>query len=77
MAKKIVKFVKKYLNDVELIVCQCEAGISRSAGIAAGLAKCIDGDDDYFFKRYLPNSLVYSMIRKEWLYGDEKHVIKW
>ena len=67
-ARRIAEFVRKAMagNRLKLIVCQCEAGISRSAGIAAALAKCIDGDDRYFFKHFIPNSLVYSLIIKEW-----------
>lgn len=68
MARRIVVFVRKALaaGGLQLIVCQCEAGISRSAGIAAALAKCINGDDKYFFKHFGPNTLVYSLIIKEW-----------
>lgn len=65
-ADKIVSFIKKYANDIEMIIIHCEAGISRSAGVAAALSKCINGDDEIFFKRYLPNSLVYSSIIKKW-----------
>lgn len=65
-AKRIIKFVKRYLDKIELIVCQCDAGISRSAGVTAALSKCINDDDEYFFKHYLPNSLVHSTILKEW-----------
>ena len=66
MAKEIVDFVEEYRYVVGTIIRQCEAGISRSAGIAAALSKCINGDDKYFFNRYLPNSLVYSKIIKAW-----------
>ena len=65
-AKQIIDFIKKYIDNIELIIVQCDAGISRSAGVAAALSKCLNGDDEYFFKRYLPNSLVYSTIMKEW-----------
>lgn len=65
-AEKIIKFVKKYLDKIELIVCQCDAGISRSAAVAAALSKCLNKNDEYFFKKYLPNSLVYSTILKVW-----------
>jgi predicted protein tyrosine phosphatase len=65
-AKKIIEFVKKYLNKIELIVVQCDAGISRSAAVAAALSKCLNNDDEYFFKHYLPNSLVYKTILKKW-----------
>ena len=69
-AKQLVDFVRKYLNDIELIICQCDAGISRSAGMAAALSKCIENDDKIFFKNYLPNSLVYSTILKIWQLGE-------
>lgn len=65
-AQEIVKFVNQYFNKVDLIVVNCAAGISRSAGVAAALSKCLTGEDAYFFERYIPNSLVYSTIIKEW-----------
>ena len=34
-AKQVWNFIQRYKNEVRLIVVQCEAGISRSAGIAA------------------------------------------
>ena len=36
-AKEVIEFVNKYKDEVELIICHCEAGISRSAGLAAAL----------------------------------------
>jgi predicted protein tyrosine phosphatase len=36
-AKRVIEFVNKYKDEVELIICHCEAGISRSAGLAAAL----------------------------------------
>jgi predicted protein tyrosine phosphatase len=65
-ARKIIKFVKEYQDKVEVIVVNCAAGISRSAGVAASLSKCMTGDDIYFFNHYLPNSLVYATMIKEW-----------
>jgi len=67
-ARDILRFVKQHKDNIELIVCQCEAGISRSAGVAGALAKILNGDDTEFFKKYLPNSLVYNTILKEY-YG--------
>lgn len=64
-ARQIVDFVKAHLDLVEVIVCQCDAGISRSAGTAAALSKYITGSDEFYFKHYLPNSLVYSTILNE------------
>ena len=65
-AKRIVKFVKKY-QHLSLLICQCEAGISRSAGVAAALNKCINGSDEYYYKNYVPNSLVYRMVMNAWM----------
>lgn len=65
-AKQIIEFVRRYSDKIDLIICQCAAGISRSAGVAAALSKCLNGEDGYFFKNYLPNSLVYSTILKVW-----------
>jgi len=64
MAKKIWGFVEKFKDKVQLIVVNCEAGISRSAGVAAALSKALNGDDDDFFAKYLPNRLVYRALLK-------------
>jgi len=64
-AKDILKFVNRYKDEIELIIINCEAGISRSAGVAGALSKILNGDDSYFFKHYLPNMLVYRTILEE------------
>ena len=53
----------------EGVIAHCEAGISRSAGVAAALAAFFNGDDsDYFATRgysagrYAPNMLVYGTL---------------
>ncbi len=61
MARNVWDFVKKF-PDVDILICQCEAGISRSAGMAAGLSKIINGTDDMYFDKYIPNRLVYRKI---------------
>jgi len=66
MAREVLLFVMCYIKTVNLIVVHCEAGISRSAGVARAIAKCFCGDDSYYFKYYLPNMLVYDTIVKEW-----------
>ena len=66
MAKKILLFVERYIKTINLIVVHCEAGISRSAGVAGAISKCFYGDDNYYFKHYLPNMLVYRTIIEEW-----------
>jgi len=65
-AKDIVSFVRRYIDKVDLIVCQCDAGISRSSAIAAALSKCINGIDESYFIDYLPNMFIYTKIMKEW-----------
>jgi predicted protein tyrosine phosphatase len=61
-ALKIIEFADKHEN--EHVVCQCEAGISRSAGVAAALNYIYNGDSGIIFndKRYVPNRLVYTTI---------------
>ena len=63
-ARKIAKFVMRYKDSVEQIVVHCDAGISRSAGIAAAIAKYLNGNDDDFFVRspYTPNMTCYSKV---------------
>jgi len=61
-AKQILQFINKYGKDVDLIVVHCEAGISRSAGVAGALSLIYNGSDQYYFDNYLPNMLVYRKI---------------
>lgn len=52
-------------NSELVVVVHCEAGISRSSGVAAALSKHYLGDDSIFFgnaSRYLPNRLAYSVL---------------
>lgn len=61
-AKQILGFVKENLSKVNLIVCQCEQGMSRSAGIAAALSKILQSEDEYFLKNYWANRWVYELL---------------
>jgi len=61
-AKKVLEFVIKYENLVDTILVHCEAGISRSAGIAGALSLIYNDNDKHFFSMYLPNMLVYRTI---------------
>jgi predicted protein tyrosine phosphatase len=61
----IASFVKHYIDEVELIICHCEAGMCRSAGVAAAISKWANGDDEYFFTGdggFIPNKLVYRLV---------------
>lgn len=64
-AKLILDFFNRWKDKINLVAVNCEAGICRSSAIAAALVKVNGGDDSKFFKRYLPNSLVYKLILEE------------
>ena len=49
-------------KDIEMIICNCEAGISRSAGVIAGIKAGLDLDESDIFKDYLPNTWVYRKV---------------
>ena len=61
-AKTIWNFFQRYQSQIEVVVCQCEAGISRSSAVAAALARAIGQNDSEFFKYYIPNRLVYRVL---------------
>ena len=69
MAKKIIEGIKD--TGVHTVIVHCEAGVSRSAGVAAALAKYHNGDDSEFFagggsmyshNPYYPNRHVYRVM---------------
>lgn len=63
-AVKIRDFVLKWKDKVDTIWVHCDAGISRSAGVAAGILEALGKDNSYIFdsKMYFPNLLCYSKI---------------
>lgn len=71
-AKKVLEFVNKYKDKAELIICHCEAGISRSAGMAAALCTILgspEKDAEIWTKRneigqlkHRPNVHVYQTM---------------
>jgi len=60
-ATEVAKFVKALPAEVGTLVLQCEVGISRSAGMAAAVARHLGYDDMPFFRDHLPNRRVYRM----------------
>ena len=58
-AIKIKQFVNRH-KDKDIIV-HCDAGISRSSGVAAAILKYLFGDDSSIFENpmYCPNMLCY------------------
>lgn len=65
-AKKICDFVNKYKNIpiLDKIIVHCEAGQSRSAGVAAAIMKYLNNDDTPIFNNpmYKPNMLCYRTV---------------
>lgn len=52
-AEEVVSWLQNIMWEkvVQRIVCHCEAGISRSAGMAAAISKILfDNDDEWFAK---------------------------
>lgn len=60
--KKVLSFFYKWKDDPVLFVVHCEAGISRSAGVASALSLYLNKTDKEFFNRLHPNMLVYRKI---------------
>lgn len=63
-AQDIARFVKTYDGQAEDLLVHCDAGISRSAGVAAALQKALWGDDSAIFydHRFCPNMACYRVV---------------
>lgn len=62
-AKRIANTVKKYQDKVKQIFVHCDAGISRSAGVAAAISKYLNNDDfKWFSPPYCPNMACYTKV---------------
>lgn len=60
---RILHFVEEVWGKVDCLLVHCEAGISRSAGVAAAIDKIKNNTDEKWFKPpYFPNRLVYRTI---------------
>lgn len=62
-AKSIVEFVNSTPNE-KLIVVNCEAGISRSAGVVLAMRRHFGGDTEEVYKKAMPNILVTSLVSR-------------
>lgn len=65
-ANAICDFVQLHREQIARIVVHCDAGVSRSPGVAAALAVCLGQDDAEFFRRYRPNMHVYRTLLNTW-----------
>ena len=63
-AAAIASFVNQYWGKVDLFVVHCDAGVSRSAGVAAAILKAKTGRDNAIFDNYAyrPNMLCYRRV---------------
>lgn len=68
-ANAILQIVDESIFNVSAILIHCDAGISRSVGIASALSKLLNRIDDKYFKGY-PNFHIYSTILK--YYSDNR-----
>lgn len=70
-AKEILEYVNKYASLCDTVIVNCQAGVSRSAGVAAALSKIWTGEDDFFFnsRLYRPNMMIYQKILRKHYYG--------
>jgi len=66
-ALKIASFVFSVKDKADLLIVHCEAGISRSAGVAAAIMKFIDDDDTPIFDdhHYRPNMTCYRKVLRK------------
>ena len=66
-ARLIAHIIKQNWNIITVLIIQCGAGISRSAGIAGAVYKHFIGDDSFIFDspKYKPNMHCYSLLLKE------------
>jgi predicted protein tyrosine phosphatase len=61
-AEKVKAFIEQQHEHVQSIVCQCEAGYSRSPAVAAAICRSFGGDNTSFFHEYQPNRFVYDVL---------------
>ena len=63
-ARKITAFVLTHKKSVDRLVVHCEAGVSRSAGVAAAILKALTGTDRNVFNnpKYVPNMTCYRTV---------------
>jgi len=68
---RLVKRLLKLYPDTDVIV-HCDAGISRSAGVAAAILKAKTGDDTQIFNnyKYRPNMRCYRVVLDELVSGE-------
>lgn len=63
-AEKIAEFIKEIEENYDVLVVHCDAGISRSSGVAAAIMKYLYNDDTKIFDSsiYQPNMRCYRLV---------------
>jgi hypothetical protein len=63
-AEQIARFVKIIWNKVDVLICQCEHGQSRSAAIAAAIMEyeTKNGIEIFAHDDYYPNKTIFKKI---------------
>jgi predicted protein tyrosine phosphatase len=62
-AHDILDFVTQYWKRIDTLMVHCEAGISRSAAVAAAIARLKLRDESEFFEEpYIPNHFIYRTL---------------
>lgn len=64
-AKIVKNFINQVQDKIDCLIVHCEAGQSRSAGVAAAIAKAKFNDDEFYFKNYRPNFRCYKLVLNE------------
>lgn len=72
-ADQIAMFVIAWSDVVDMFICQCEAGYSRSAGVAAAIAYIFELDDTDIYKGNFPNVYVKSAVVHAYNRFREQH----
>lgn len=64
--QQIVDFYNQILGKVDVLICQCEHGQSRSAAIAAAIMEYSHGNGIEIFAddRYYPNKTIFKKVLK-------------
>jgi predicted protein tyrosine phosphatase len=62
-ARQIWQFFHQWQDSIELLVVNCEAGISRSPAVAAAILESIGQDSSYcYHRRFMPNFYVKKVM---------------
>ena len=63
-AREIAEICYNHRNDVNVLICQCEHGRSRSAAVAAAILEFRDGRGIGVFSnnKYYPNKVVFRRV---------------